>query len=214
MTIFSRLRDEMVDIQIAGRGIRDRRLLRAMREVPRERFMDVSMAEHAYEDTALPIGQGQTISQPYIVALMIEAAEVGPGQRVLEVGAGSGYAAAVLGRIADRVFAIERHEKLALEAAERLRKLGYANVSVQVGDGAKGLPDEEPFDAIVVSAGGPVVPEALKVQLAVGGRLVMPVGSGRNQTLRKFTRRSEGEFDDENIGPVSFVPLITGRDLP
>lgn len=212
--IFSRLRDEMVDIQIAGRGIRDRRLLLAMRQVPRELFVDGPMQEHAYDDSALPIGQGQTISQPYIVALMIEAAEVGPGQRVLEIGAGSGYAAAILGRIADRVFAVERHDKLALEAAERLRKLGYANVRIQVGDGAKGLQDEAPFDAILVSAAGSAVPEALKVQLVVGGRLVMPVGSSRSQALRKFTRLSEREFEEENLGPVRFVPLITDQDSP
>ena len=210
MPNFSKLRDEMVEMQIAGRGVGGERLLSAMRTVPREQFVPDDMTDLAYDDSALPIGQGQTISQPYIVALMIEAAEVRPGDTVLEIGAGSGYAAAVLGQIAQQVFAIERHEELARSAARRLRELGYDNVRVSAGDGTLGLPHEAPFDAILVSAGGPRIPQALKAQLAIGGHLLMPVGEGRHQTLRKLTRLGEEEFEDESLGSVVFVPLVGG----
>src|SRR4051794_26186863 len=166
----------MVDRHIAARGIRDRWVLDAMRRVARETFIDPGFEEFAYEDTPLRIGEGQTISQPYIVALMIEAAEVKPGDRVLEVGAGSGYAAAVLAEIAGHVHAVERHASLAEAARQRLRKLGY-KVELRVGDGTLGWPEAAPFDAILVAAGGRDVPQALKGQLAVGGRLVIPVAS-------------------------------------
>src|SRR5262249_16855635 len=169
-------RERMVEVQIARRGVRDRNVLDAMREVPREKFVEPGFEEFAYEDGPLPIGENQTISQPYIVALMIEAPEVNPGDRVLEVGAGSGYAAAVIGRIAREVHAIERHPSLAAAAEERLGALGYDNVHIHVGDGTKGWPDATPYDAIIVAAGGPEVPEALQDQLAIGGRLVIPVG--------------------------------------
>lgn len=208
MTDYRKRRDHMVDVHLARRGIRDRRVLQAMRTVPRERFVAGGLEEFAYDDAPLPIEEGQTISQPYIVAAMIEAAEIAPGNRVLEVGAGSGYAAAVIGRIADQVFAIERHESLGELARQRMRALGYDNVDIRIGDGTKGLPDEAPFDAIVVAAGGPGTPPALKEQLAIGGRLVIPVGDSGEQTLRKITRASETRFEEENLGAVMFVPLI------
>src|SRR3989440_6848653 len=202
-------RNRMVDVQIARRGVRDRQVLDAMRRVPREAFVEPGFEEFAYEDGPLPIGEAQTISQPYIVALMIEAAEVKPGNIVLEVGAGSGYAAAVMGQIADRVYAIERHPSLGKAARQRFKKLGYDNIDLRVGDGTRGWPEAAPFDAILVAAGGPEVPPALKEQLAIGGRLVIPVGEeARYQNLIKLTRKSEAEFVEENLGAVAFVPLI------
>jgi protein-L-isoaspartate(D-aspartate) O-methyltransferase len=172
----SRARDRMVDIQIGRRGVSDPLILEAMRRVPREAFVEPGYEEFAYEDGPLPIGEGQTISQPYIVAFMIEAAEVRRGDSVLEVGAGSGYAAGVVSQIADHVYAIERHPSLVEAARQRLRALGYDNIDLQVGDGTRGWPDAAPFDAILVAAGGPMIPMALKEQLAIGGRLVVPVG--------------------------------------
>lgn len=204
----ARQREQMVEEQLAGRGICDARVLDAMRAVPRERFVGEDMAALAYADTPLPIAAGQTISQPYIVAAMIEAAEIAPGDRVLEVGAGSGYAAAVIGRIAGQVFAIERHEALGRLAGERMAALGYANVDVRVGDGSEGLAEEAPFDAILVAAGGPDVPEALKAQLAISGHLVMPVGAAGSQKLCKVTRLGEDRYAARNLGAVAFVPLI------
>ncbi|HEV8691833.1 MAG TPA: protein-L-isoaspartate(D-aspartate) O-methyltransferase, partial [Ideonella sp.] len=201
-------RARMVAAQIANRGIRSQTVLQAMREVPREHFVDTGMTEFAYEDSPLPIAEGQTISQPYIVAFMIEAAEVEPGDTVLEIGAGSGYAAAVLSRIAARVCAVERHAPLAKRARERLAALGYRNVEILVGDGTKGWPDGLRFDAILVSAGGPSVPDALKSQLAIGGRLVIPVGEPSRQRLVKVTRTGDTQFDQEDMAPVDFVPLV------
>ena len=201
-------RDRMVASQIVDRGVRAPAVLDAMREVPRERFVEADMAEFAYEDAPLAIGQGQTISQPYIVAAMIEAAEVGVGDVVLEVGAGSGYATAVLSRIAAHVCAIERHEALARSARRRLEALGYLNVDLVVGDGSQGWPGGRLFDAILVSAAGPDVPPSLKAQLAAGGRLVMPVGDSGHQRLVKLTRREPDRFDRLDIAGVSFVPLI------
>ncbi len=198
----------MVDTQIAGRGVCNPAVLDAMRETPREAFVEESLEEFAYDDQPLPIGEGQTISQPYIVAFMIEASDAKPGDTALEVGAGSGYAAAVLSRIAARVYAIERHPSLAAEARSRLRRLGYDNVELRCGDGTKGWPEAAPFDVILVSAGGPEPPRALKQQLAIGGRLIVPVGAERRQTLVKLTRRSETEFATEDLGAVKFVPLI------
>ena len=208
MVEFAELRGRMVEAQIARRGVRDEHVLAAMRTVPRERFAGAAMAEFAYEDSPLPIGKGQTISQPYIVAAMIESAQVRPGDRVLEIGAGSGYAAAVIGQIAGRVFAIERHEALGRQAAERLQALGYDNVEIRIGDGSQGLPEEAPFEAILVAAGGPDVPQALKEQLEIGGRLVMPVGEQGRQKLCKVTRHSANRYDEENLGAVTFVPLV------
>jgi protein-L-isoaspartate(D-aspartate) O-methyltransferase len=209
MDEFSRLRARMVERQIAGRGIRDRHVLDAMSSVPREAFVEAHLGQRAYDDTPLPIEAGQTISQPYIVALMIEAAGIRPGDRVLEIGAGSGYAAAVLAQIADQVFAIERHDELALLAAERMESLGYANVAIRLGDGSRGWPEEAPFDAILVAASGPHVPDVLKHQLAIGGRLVMPVGEPNGvQSLMKVVRCDADDFSRENLGAVRFVPLV------
>jgi len=198
----------MVARHLEARGIADPHVLAAMGQVPRETFVSVPLAEFAYEDSALPIEAGQTISQPYIVARMIELAELRPGDKVLEVGAGSGYAAAVMGRIAGHVYAIERHEELADQARARAARLGYDNVEIICADGTKGWPDEAPFDAIVVSAGGPKVPQALKRQLAIGGRLVIPVGRDVHQTLLLVRRTGEDAFEEEDHGAVTFVPLI------
>jgi len=199
----------MVESQIARRGIDDRYVLEAMRTVPREIFVASALGEFAYADTALPIEERQTISQPYIVALMMAAAEVKPGDRVLEVGAGSGYAAAVLSQIADMVYAIERHPALVDAARQRCTRLGYDNVEIRVGDGTLGWADAAPFDAILVAAGGPEVPPALKDQLAIGGRLVIPVGDEeRSQDLLKITRTGDTAFEEEDLGSVRFVPLV------
>ena len=176
MPDLSALREHMVRDQIAARGVRDDRVLDAMRAVPREAFMPEALAEFAYDDTPLPIEEGQTISQPYIVALMIAAIRPGPHDRVLEIGTGSGYAAAVLSRVVGHVYTVERHEALADLARRRLRTLGYDNVEVLHGDGSLGWPKHAPYDAIIVTAGGPHVPRQLREQLVVGGRLVIPIG--------------------------------------
>lgn len=198
----------MVAWQIEARGIDDPAVLAAMRAVPREAFVPAELAGRACEDGPLPIGEGQTISQPYIVALMIAAAHVEPGDRVLEVGAGSGYAAAVIGRIAAEVFAIERHPALAEAARARLAALSYANVSIIAGDGSGGLPGEAPFDAILVAARTSHVPEPLKHQLAIGGRLVIPVGGEEMQVLCRITRTGADAWTSDEICAVRFVPLI------
>jgi protein-L-isoaspartate(D-aspartate) O-methyltransferase len=209
MLDLSRARNRMVDNQIARRGINDPHTLEAMRRVPREAFVDAGFEEFAYEDSPLPIGEGQTISQPYIVAHMIAAAAIKPGETVLDVGTGSGYAAAVASQIADQVYTIERHPPLAQAAARRLHELGYDNVEVRVGDGTKGWPEAAPFDVILVAAGGPEVPRALKEQLVTGGRLVIPVGLDETgQRLLKLTRTSKSDYETEDLGAVMFVPLI------
>jgi protein-L-isoaspartate(D-aspartate) O-methyltransferase len=205
---FARERAVMVSRHLRARGIEGPLLLAAMSAVPREAFVPEHLQEFSYEDSALPIEAGQTISQPYIVARMLELAEIKPGDKVLEVGAGSGYAAAVMSRMANKVFAIERHEELARLARARLRRLGYENVETVIADGTKGLPEEAPFQAIVVSAGGPHVPEALKQQLAAGGRLIIPVGEFGYQTLMRVRRTGEHSFEEEDFGAVAFVPLI------
>jgi len=206
---FADKRRRMVDEQIAARRVADSAVLDAMRAVPREMFVPASASEFAYDDTPLPIEEGQTISQPYVVALMAEALELTPRDRVLEIGAGSGYAAAVLSRIAAEVYAIERHAALAELASRRMRKLGYENVHIVHGDGTLGWPEHAPYDAIVVAAGGPSVPEALRAQLAVGGRLVIPVGATpRAQELVRVRRVGPNEYRQEELGTVQFVPLI------
>jgi protein-L-isoaspartate(D-aspartate) O-methyltransferase len=209
LTDFTRLRERMIERQIAGRGIVDPRILAALRAVPREAFVPEEARASAYEDAPLPIGSGQTISQPYIVARMIEAAELAPEDRVLEVGAGSGYAAALLAQLADQVFGIERHEALATLAGERMERLGYGNVSIYHGDGTAGLASAAPFDAILCSASGSHVPDVLLQQLDIGGRLVMPVGELDDvQRLIKVTRTGDEAFEQEDLGAVRFVPLI------
>src|SRR3954467_593435 len=209
MLDLTRARARMVDVQIARRGVRDRSVLDAMRRVPRKAFVQPGFEEFAYEDGPLPIGEGQTISQPHIVALMIEAAEIRPGDTVLEVGAGSGYAAAVMSQIADRVYAIERLPSLGEAARRRFERLGYDNIELRLGDGTKGWSEAAPFNAILVSAGGPDVPPALKEQLAIDGRLVVPVGADlHDQHLLKITRISKTGFEKQDLGTVRFVPLI------
>jgi protein-L-isoaspartate(D-aspartate) O-methyltransferase len=209
MRELSREREDMVRTQIAARGVRDPAVLEVMRRVPREAFLPPELEEFAYVDSPLPIEQGQTISQPYIVALMTAALQLGPGDRVLEIGTGSGYAAAVLAGIAREVYTIERYEDLARVAAARLAHLGVSNVSVRHGDGTLGWPEHAPYDAIVVAAGGPRVPEALVEQLAPGGRLVIPVGEDRAlQQLVRIVREGDGRLRRETLGDVRFVPLI------
>jgi protein-L-isoaspartate(D-aspartate) O-methyltransferase len=208
-TDFVNLRHDMVDRQIAARGVRSALVLDAMRQVPREAFLPQSLKEFAYEDAPLPIDAKQTISQPYIVAYMVEALELGGGERVLEIGAGSGYAAAVLSRIASDVYTVERIAALAEKAAATLADLNYDNVHVRHGDGTLGWAEHAPYDAIVVAAGGPSVPDSLKQQLKIGGRLVIPVGRDpRAQELVRVTRLAEDEFKTEDIADVRFVPLI------
>ncbi|RRI06501.1 protein-L-isoaspartate(D-aspartate) O-methyltransferase [Mesorhizobium tamadayense] len=215
MLDLSRERNRMVDVHISRRGIHDREILQAMREVPREAFVDPGFEEFAYEDGPLPIADGQTISQPYIVALMIEMAEVRPGDHVLEVGTGSGYAAAVMSRIVEHVYTIERHPGLAETARRRFDKLGYRNIEVRTGDGTKGWPEAAPFDAIIVAAGGPGAPAALQEQLDVGGRLVIPIGDEQDeQRLLKVVRTGAATYTEEDFGGVRFVPLIGEQGWP
>lgn len=205
----ARQRERMVQHQLKGRGIKDSAVLDAMATVPREEFVPDKMRRYAYQDRALPIESKQTISQPFIVALMAEAAELSSGDRVLEVGTGSGYGAAVLSRIADQVFTIERIGGLIKQARARYKDLDYENIRVRHGNGTLGWPEESPFDAIIVTAGGPEIPESLKEQLAVGGRLVIPVGrSPYAQELVRIRRTEEEVFHKENLGPVRFVPLV------
>lgn len=209
MATFSELRERMVDQQIAARGLDDPVLLAAFRSVPRENFISPDHADQAYQDWPLPIESGQTISQPYIVALTIHAAEIKPGDKVLEVGAGSGYAAAVIGQIASAVIAIERHHQLVALAQQRLDRLGYGNVRIVDGDGTLGWPEDAPFDAIVAAASGSHVPQSWVAQLKVGGRIVMPLGDPRSiQNLIKVTKLQDGSLSQENLGGVRFVPLI------
>ena len=206
---FARLRDEMVEKAIFRRGVRSELVLNAMRAVPREAFLPDQLREFAYQDSPLPIEESQTISQPYIVAFMTEALALQGGERILEIGAGSGYAAAVLSRIAGEVYTVERIGQLAEKAASTLADLGYHNVHVRHEDGTKGWPEHAPYDGIVVAAGGPEIPESLKEQLKIGGRLVIPIGRDpRVQELVRVTRISENRYDREDLADVRFVPLI------
>ena len=209
MSDLSQLRDDMVENQIAARSIRSEAVLGALRKVPREAFLPERLREFAYEDSPLPIAAGQTISQPYIVALMTEALQLKGGERVLEIGTGSGYAAAVLAEIVAEVYTIERISELAEKAASTLDALGYRSVHVIHADGTLGWAAAAPYDAIIVAAGSPAVPESLKGQLKVGGRLVIPVGTDpRAQELVRVTRISNEEFKSEDIADVRFVPLV------
>jgi len=206
---FEKLRRAMVERQIRWRGVVDPRVLEAMEEIPRERFVPEEMAVLAYADSPLPIGGNQTISQPYIVAAMTEALEPAAGDRVLEIGTGSGYQAAILARLVSRVYTVERLPELAKGARERLQELRFSNVEVREGDGTLGWPEHAPYDGIIVTAGAPEVPDALKRQLREGGRLVIPVGPyPRLQELVRVRRMGKESWWTENLGGVQFVPLI------
>lgn len=207
--LFASERQKMVRRQLKARGIRDKALLRAMKAVPRELFVPENLREFSYDDSPLPIGEAQTISQPYVVALMVEAAGLTSNSRVLEIGAGSGYCVAIMSRLAERVYAIERNEALAEELPSRLAELGCTNIEIRAGDGSAGWVEEAPFDAIIVSAVAPHIAEPLLSQLAPDGRLIVPVARGTdNQRLMKVTRRGEDDFSEEDLGGVHFVPLI------
>jgi protein-L-isoaspartate(D-aspartate) O-methyltransferase len=209
MTDFASEREAMVERQLKRRGITEPEILDAFRQVPRELFVSPAYAHLAYEDHPLPIEAGQTISQPYIVALMIEAAAVCSGSKVLEVGSGSGYAAAVISRIAAKVVGIERQHELVEVARERLSRIGYENVEIVEGDGTRGWPEQAPYDAIIVAASGSHLPQPLLDQLRPGGRLVMPLGGpGWMQKLVSVFKRDDGSFDKSDLGAVRFVPLI------
>ncbi|MCP3905856.1 MAG: protein-L-isoaspartate(D-aspartate) O-methyltransferase [Planctomycetes bacterium] len=209
MTEFDDQRARMVEHQLAGRGIRDPRVLDAMGRVPRERFVEPSLVASAYADGPLPIGEGQTISQPFVVALMIESLGLDDDARVLEVGTGSGYAAAVLSLVAGVVYTIERQAGLAGAARRRLAALGYDRVHVRHGDGTLGWPEHAPYDGIVVAAGGREVPRRLRDQLAIGARLVIPLGRTRRaQNLDRLTRTGPESYEHDDLGEVRFVPLV------
>jgi protein-L-isoaspartate(D-aspartate) O-methyltransferase len=203
-------RQMMVDSQLRARGISDPRVLDAMLRVPREQFVSEPNREQAYEDHPLPIGNGQTISQPYIVALMLESLHLRPTDKVLEIGAGSGYATALLAQLAGQVFSIERHPALAQSARDVIAALGYTNVRIVTGDGTLGLPDAAPFDAIMVSAAAPYLPPALLAQLGDNGRMIIPVGSENSQQLQ-FIRLINGQPVISLRELVRFVPLIPNR---
>jgi len=199
----------MVLTQLAERGIHDTRVLDVMGRLPRELFLPPDARHLAYEDSALPIAEGQTISQPYMVAIMSEALRVQPHEHVLEVGTGSGYQAAVLALLAGTVISVERHPALAERASALLRDLGLRNISVVIGDGSRGWPGQAPYDAILVTAGAPTVPDNLVAQLAPGGRLLVPVGDPKQQMLMRVTNQGqEGPIKREEIMPCVFVPLI------
>lgn len=197
----------MVEEQVVRGGIRDERVIAAFREVPRHRFVPEAESARAYEDSPLPIGQNQTISQPYIVAYMLQALELQGNEKVLEIGTGSGYQAALLGKLGRDVFTVERHESLANGAKKVLSEFGYENVHVVHADGSAGWPEQAPYDASIVAAGAPIVPQPLLAQLSEGGRLVIPVGEAGRQILQLWTRAGD-DFDFEELVPVAFVPLI------
>lgn len=207
MTNYEKERSRMVDEQIAGRGVRDERVLAAMRKAPRHEFLPEAIRGMAYQDSALPLGESQTMSQPYIVALMTELLELQGTERVLEIGTGSGYQAAVLAELCEKVYTVERIKTLADKARATLDRLGYHRVAIKMYDGTYGWKDMAPFDAIMVTAGAPEVPAPLVEQLRVGGRMVIPVGERVGQHLVKVVRTAEG-FSTERSIPCMFVPLI------
>jgi len=204
---YLRKRLEMVENQLRARGIKDKSVLESMATVPRHFFVPISLIEQAYDDTPLPIGYNQTISQPYIVALMTEAAELKNTDIVLEIGTGCGYSAAVLSHLAKQVYSSEIIPKLARVSQINLKKLNYNNVIVITGDGSAGFPEHGPFNAILVTAMAPAIPQALKEQLALKGRLIIPVKNGHSEELKKITRLDMRTYEEENLGAVRFVPL-------
>jgi protein-L-isoaspartate(D-aspartate) O-methyltransferase len=201
-------RKRMVDSQLIARGIKDRRVIEAMLSIPRHLFVEEAMAAQAYSDSPLPIGEKQTISQPYMVALMTELLALNGTEKVLEVGTGSGYQAAILARLADRVYTVERIRPLALRARKVLDSLGLLNINLKISDGTTGWEEEAPFDVIMVTAGAPTVPPAYVAQLKPGGRLVIPVGDEVLQTLVRITRNADGSVTREECGGCRFVKLI------
>lgn len=207
MIDFSKARLKMVEEQIIARGIRDARVIAAMKKVPRHLFVEEALQSQAYNDHPLPIGEKQTISQPYMVALMTEAMELKGRERVLEIGAGSGYQTAILAELAQEVFSIERIRSLAIKARKLIYDLGYFNVEIKISDGTYGWPEKSPFDAIIVTAGSPNIPQTLYDQLALGGRLIIPVGDVHTQDLYRITKTREG-MKKENLGGCRFVKLI------
>ncbi len=212
---FSAMRANMILTQLKERGIKDTAVLQAMNTIPREAFVDAAYKGMAYQDNPLPIPANQTISQPYVVALMLSLLALKPEHRVLEVGTGSGYAAAILSQLVKAVYTIERHQTLVDYAQECLKTIGCENIFIHHGDGTLGWPEHAPFDGIIVAAGGPVIPTALRQQLAIGGRLIMPVGKEqRRQELIRLTRISQEQFRKKNFGPVAFVPLIGHEGWP
>ncbi len=210
MDRYKKQRARMVETQIRARSISDPRVLKVMETIPRHLFVDEGLIDQAYSDNPLPIGEKQTISQPYIVALMTQALELKGRERVLEIGTGSGYQTAILAKLVDRVFSIERVAALATRARKILDRLNCYNVAIRVGDGSYGWREEAPFDAIITTAGAPKVPQYLVEQLAPGGRLIIPVGSREVQTLYKFTRSAENpdKIEKEDLGGCRFVSLI------
>lgn len=212
---FAVMRATMVMAQLKQRGIEDTAVLQAMNTVPREAFVDPAHKEMAYHDSPLPLPADQTISQPYVVALMISLLDLKPDHRVLEIGTGSGYAAAVLSHIVKTVYTVERHQQLVDYARNCLQTIGRDNVFIRHSDGTQGWPEHAPYDGIIVAAGGPAIPTTLRQQLAIGGHLVMPVGKvQRRQILIRLTRLSEDEFRRKNFGPVAFVPLVGSEGWP
>lgn len=210
---FEQDRVAMVENQLRRRGIRDEKLLKAMAAVPRHEFIPEAYRKDAYEDRPVPIGEEQTISQPYIVAAMISALQLTAENKVLEVGTGTGYQAAVLSRLAVQVFTVERHATLAAEAQRVFQKLGYANISTIVGDGSRGLPEHAPYDRIIVAAAAPAIPEPLLLQLGEGGRMIIPVGSPEIQVLQ-LARKSQGEIFTSDLEGCRFVPLLGEAGFP
>jgi len=207
-------RQRMVSDQLRRRDIVDPHVLAAFGTVERERFVPGELGVHAYDDAPLPIGAGQTISQPYVVAMTVQALQLKGHERVLEIGTGSGYAAAILGSLVREVETVERIEELAVAAAERLASLGFTNVHVHHGDGTLGWPAAAPYEAIAVAAGAPKPPRPLLDQLAIGGRLVLPHGDADHQQLVRITRRDVERFDQEDLGDVRFVPLLGAEGWP
>lgn len=207
-------RQRMVADHLRRRGIHDPRVLLAFATVPREEFVPPQLIDHAYDDVPLPIGGGQTISQPYVVAITAQALELTGSERVLEIGTGSGYAAAVLGELGSEVHTVERIPELATTAAERYARLGTTNVHVHQGDGTLGWPERAPYEAIAVSAGAPRPPPALLEQLTIGGRIILPMGDPDNQSLVRITRRAHHQYVEESLGYVRFVPLLGEQGWP
>jgi protein-L-isoaspartate(D-aspartate) O-methyltransferase len=205
---FATERFSMVESQLRQRGIRDERLLAAMSKVPRHEFVSQQNWNEAYADHPIPIAEKQTTSQPYMIAAMVQAAEIKPGDRVLEIGAGSGYQTAVLAELASHVFAVERYASLTDTAQKTLERLGYRNAKIVTGDGSLGLPEAAPFDAIIVSAAAPSIPQALVDQLAVGGRLLIPIGEADQQVLQLVQRNADGGTSVRTLEGCRFVPLI------